>query len=530
LTGIADPTAQRKQAQSAFGGIAAIARSKNCGVLDPNRFGKVSRQCPRPIIVQGNPLAFAANKPKPPPFMSASLKAPRLFVAFLMAFVSSTLLAQEFKAGVGRADITPNGPIRLAGYASRDKPSTGVYQHIFSKALALQDSTGAVTLIIAADTIGAPRSFNDKLAARLQEELKIPRERFVFACSHSHSTPVVDGGLTDMYGLQGEDAKTVAAYAVFFMQQSVEAAKAALKDLETATLSFGRSEAFFAGNRRQFGLNGVGFGYNPNGLVDRDVPVLRVARADGSIKAVLFGYACHCTTLGPNYEVGPDWAGFAAQAIETTFPGSTALFITGCGADANPYPRGSMFYKNAHGLELAGAVSRALSEPMIPVTGSISAAFDRVDLPLGKLPDKSYYEAKLLEKPLPTKRYAQRFLDMLARGESLPQSYSAPVQVFRFGDAFTFIAMSGEVVADYSYRLKRELPGERLWNAGYCNDVFAYVPSMRILTEGGYEADANLIYYGLPTRFAPAIENTLVAKILELVKKTGGKIPENSKP
>ena len=74
----------------------------------------------------------------------------------------------------------------------------------------------------------------------------------------------------------------------------------------------------FAGNRRQFGLNGVGFGYNPNGLVDRDVPVLRVARPDGSIKAVLFGYACHCTTLGPNYEIGPDWAGFAAQAIEST--------------------------------------------------------------------------------------------------------------------------------------------------------------------------------------------------------------------
>ena len=457
--------------------------------------------------------------------MPASLTPLRFFFALLMAFVSPALAAQEFKAGVGRADITPSGPIRLAGYASRNKPSEGVYQHLFSKALALQDSSGAVTLIITADTIGTPRAFNDKLAARLDEELKIPRDRFVFACSHSHSTPVIQNGLTDMYGLEGEEAKTVEAYTAFFLEQSVEAAKAALKDMESSTLSFGRSEAFFAGNRRQFGLKGVEFGYNPNGLVDRDVPVLRVTRADGSIKAVLFGYACHCTTLGANYEIGPDWAGFAAQAIETTFPGSTALFITGCGADANPYPRGTMMLSNGHGLQLAGAVSRALNEPMIPVTGPIAAAFDRVDLPLDKLPDKSYYEAKLLEKPLPTKRYAQRFLDMLARGESLPQSYSAPVQVFRFGEAFTLIAMSGEVVADYSYRLKRELPGERLWNAGYCNDVFAYVPSMRILTEGGYEADASLIYYGLPTRFAPTMENTLIAKVLELVRKTGGKTP-----
>jgi neutral ceramidase len=457
--------------------------------------------------------------------MPAPLKALRFLLTLFTAFVSSTLLAQEFQAGVGRADITPAGPIRLAGYAGRNKPSEGVYQHIFSKALALTDSSGAVTLVITADTIGTPRSFNDKLARRLEEELKIPRERFVFACSHSHSTPVIQNGLTDMYGLEGEEEKTVESYTAFFLQQSVEAAKAALKDMESATLSFGRSEAFFAGNRRQFGLKGVEFGYNPNGLVDRDVPVLRVARADGSIKAVLFGYACHCTTLGPNYEIGPDWAGFAAHAIETTFPGSTALFITGCGADANPYPRGTMMLSNGHGLQLAGAVSRALSEPMIPVTGPISAVFDRVDLPLDKLPDKSYYEARLLEKPLPTQRYAQRFLDMLARGESLPQSYSAPVQVFRFGDAFTLIALSGEVVADYSYRLKRELPGERLWNAGYCNDVFAYVPSMRILTEGGYEADSSLIYYGLPTRFAPTMENTLVAKVLELVKKAGGNVP-----
>jgi len=456
--------------------------------------------------------------------MPASLKTLRFFIVLLLVSVSSALLGQEFKAGVGRADITPAGPIRLAGYAGRNKPSDGVYLPIFSKALALQDSSGAVTLIITADTIGTPRSFNDKLAALLEEELKIPRDRFVFACSHSHSTPVIQNGLTDMYGLDGEDEKTVEAYTAFFIQQSVEAAKAAVKDLEAASLSFGRSEAFFAGNRRQFGLNGVGFGYNPNGLVDRDVPVLRVARADGSIKAVLFGYACHCTTLGPNYEIGPDWAGFAAKAIETTFPGSTALFITGCGADANPYPRGSMMLSNAHGLQLAGAVSRALSEPMIPVTGPISAAFDRVDLPLDKIPDKSYYEAKLLEKAPPTKRYAQRFLDMLARGESLPQSYSAPLQVFRFGDAFTLIALSGEVVADYSYRLKRELPAERLWNAGYCNDVFAYVPSMRILTEGGYEADASIIYYGLPIRFAPTMENTLIAKVLELVRKTGGKV------
>lgn len=452
---------------------------------------------------------------------------PHILVILLATAIS--LHAQGFKAGVGRADITPKEPVRLGGYASRTKPTSKVDAPIFAKALAIQDASGATTLILTADTIGTPRTFNDELAMRLEQELKIDRAHFLFCCSHSHSTPVIHGGLTDMYGLSDDEAKATERYTRFFLDQSVEAAKAAVKDLESVALSFGRSEAFFVGNRRQFGPKGVGFGINPNGLVDRDVPVLRAVREDRSTKAILFGYACHNTTPGPNDEVSGDWAGYAQAELEHTYAGATALFITGCGADANPNPRGSLALARAHGLQLAGAVARALSEPMLNVNGPISAAFDRVDLPVDKTPDKAYYEAKLQEKALATQRYAQRFLDRIARGEALATSYPAPVQVLRFGNSLTLIALSGEVVADYSYRIKRELPEERLWNAGYCNDIFAYVPSMRILTEGGYESDASIIYYGLPTRFAPAIEDTLINRVLELVKRTGGIVPVQTK-
>ena len=450
----------------------------------------------------------------------------RCLPALLLILVTAAVQAEGFKVGVGRADITPTEPVRLGGYASRDKPTSTIDQHLFAKALAIQDASGTTTLIITADTIGTPRLFNDQLATQVEQELKIDRAHFVFACSHDHSSPVIQGGLVDMYALNPDEQKASENYTHFFLNQSLEAAKAAVKDLEPAALSFGRSEAFFVGNRRQFGLKGVQFGINPHGLVDRDVPVLRVMREDRSIKAILFGYACHNTTPGPNDEVTGDWAGYAQEDIERAYPGTTALFITGCGADANPNPRGSLALARAHGLQLAGAVARALSEPMTAVSGPISAAFDRVNLPIDKTPEKSYYEARLLEKAPATQRYAQRFLDMIARGEPLATSYPAPVQVLRFGNTLTFIALSGEVVADYSSRLKRELPGERLWNAAYCNDIFAYVPSMRILTEGGYEADASLIYYGIPTRFAPTVEDTLVHKVLDLVKQTSGTIPD----
>jgi hypothetical protein len=428
--------------------------------------------------------------------------------------------AQDFKAGVAHADITPEGPIRLAGYASRNKPSERVDQHIFVKCLALEDSSGARTLIVTADTIGTPRWFNDELAARIERELKIPRERFLFACSHSHNTPIVHGCLTTMYGLDAKESADVEAYTKMFLQRSFDVADAALKNLQPAKLSFGRGQAGFAANRRQFGPKGVGFGVNPNGAVDHDVPVLRIVGKEGAIQAMIFGYACHCTTPGATYEVSGDWAGHAQANLEQTYPGATAFFITGCGADANPEPRpsGTMAFARAHGLQLAGAVARVLSEPMRPVSGPIRAAFARADLPLEKTPDREYYEAKLKEKAPATQRYAQHHLDLLAKGEKLITSYSAPFQVLRFGDAFTLIGISGETCVDYSLRLKRELPDERLWVAGYCNDIFAYLPSMRILVEGGYEADFNLIYYGFPTRFAPAVEDTVVKAIHDLLK------------
>ncbi|MGB8169451.1 MAG: neutral/alkaline non-lysosomal ceramidase N-terminal domain-containing protein [Chthoniobacteraceae bacterium] len=434
--------------------------------------------------------------------------------------------AQEFKAGVGRADITPQEPVWLGGYEGRRTPSIGIEQRINVKALALQDTTGATTLIVTADTIGTPRSFTEAVAEQVEKELHVPRDRFLLASSHSHATPVMPPALIDMYPLDAEQRAALDRYAEFFKAQALAAARTAIADLQPARLQFSRGEAGFAVNRRAFGPKGVGFGVNPTGLVDHEVPVLRVLGEKDALKAVVLGYACHCTTLGPDtMKVCGDWATYAQDYLEEAYPGATAFFITGCGADANPNPRTGVPFARQHGLELAGSVARALKEPPINIGGPITTAFERVDLPISTPPTKEEFTAKLTDKRGAVQRHAQRHIAMLERGEKLMSSYPCPVQILRFGQDLTLIALGGEVVVDYAYRLRRELPTERLWVAAYCNDVFAYVPSMRILTEGGYEADFNLIYYGLPARFAPEVEDTLVKKVIELTKRTGAPIP-----
>ena len=89
--------------------------------------------------------------------------------------------------------------------------------------------------------------------------------------------------------------------------------------------------------------------------------------------------------------------------------------------------------------------------------------------------------------------------------------------MWKLGDQLLWVALGGEVVVDYSRRLKKELAGPRaVWISAYANDVMAYIPSLRVLKEGGYEGDTSMIYYGMPTKWGAPIEEKIIAKVHEL--------------
>ena len=113
-------------------------------------------------------------------------------------------------------------------------------------------------------------------------------------------------------------------------------------------------------------------------------------------------------------------------------------------------------------------------------------------------------------------------LDILERDGKLPDRYPYPVQVWQFGTGITWIILGGEVVVDYSLRFKKQYGWDNVWVAGYSNDVFAYIPSVRILKEGGYEGASAMLGYGQPGPFAEPIEEVIAGKVDELVRRTGG--------
>jgi neutral ceramidase len=430
----------------------------------------------------------------------------------------------EWRVGLARVKITPAQPIFLAGYASRNKPFERVETDLFVKALALEDRDGKQAILVTSDLIGLPAGVAEPICERLHKQVGLARAQILLNSSHIHTGPELSLSDTPSEGRSPGDAQRTVHYTKQLQDKIVEVAVQALAHLEPAKLAWGNGVVNFVMNRREFTPRGVILGVNARGTADRSVPVLRVDTPDGKLRAVLFGTACHNTTLtDKDYMVCGDYAGYAQAYVEKEHGSAEALFMIGCAGDANPYPRGSLELARGHGEMLGKEVCRVLQTRLQPAHGPLQVAFDRVDLPLQAPPSHAELE-KLAAKNqgIPT-WVAKQMLARLERGEKLPTHYACPLAVWQFGADLTLVGLSGEVVVDYVGLLEKALGPNRLWLAAYCNDVFGYLPSARVLREGGYETRG--LYSGGIGYFDPAAEGMLVAKVTELAKKAGRRLP-----
>jgi hypothetical protein len=425
--------------------------------------------------------------------------------------------------GVAAVDITPDYPVRLVGYESRKTESDGIASRLKAKALAIGDDSdpgGGAAVLVAVDNCAVGANVTDEVAARLKNKVGLKRERFVVCSTHTHCGPALKSELNFIFGgpLAAQEKAHIDRYTSELTDALEKVALAALAARTPGNLAWGQGQLGFAANRRVL-KNGrwTGFGVNPNGPVDPSMPVLRATAASGKVVAVLFGYACHCTTLGGDFnKICGDWAGFACEAIEEQSPGATAIAIIGCGADANPEPRRGLEDAKQHGSAVAREVHRLLKSTLTPLPGHISARFRAFELPLEPPPARAILEERS-KRPGAGGYFARTLIERLDRHEALSTKVPYSVQTWCFGDEMALVFLAGEVVVDYALRLKWEIDRNRLWVAAYSNDVPCYVASRRILSEGGYEADASMIYYGHPARLAPATEDLIIQAVHDLL-------------
>lgn len=441
------------------------------------------------------------------------------FLCLLAAFAAADPQpAADWRAGLASVVVTPEEPVWMAGYGARDKPAEGKLTDLFAKALALEDTAGRRLVIVTTDLIGIPRAMRDDVVARLAKSHNLSPEAILLNCSHTHCGPVVRAGKSSIYDLSDEEWKKLDAYIPRLHDKLTQVVASALDNLAPATLAYSHARCGFAMNRRLPTPGGYQNSPFPDGPVDHAVPVLRVTGADGKLHGILFGYACHNTTLSFNQFCG-DYAGFAQQYLEEAHPGVTAMFLMGCGGDQNPYPRSTVELCRQHGRSLATAVEAALLPAPKPVHGPLSLAYEDVTLEFAPPPTKEELERQQQSANKFERLHATRLLEQIAEQGSLRTTYPLPLQAIQFGQDLTIVALAGETVVDYSLRLKQELTGNPLWVAGYSNDVFGYVPSLRVLKEGGYEGVGAMTYTLLPGAFAPDVEERIVTAAHRLVKQ-----------
>ncbi len=444
-------------------------------------------------------------------------------VLFFAVAVCSAARAGEapgaWKAGIATTVITPEQSMWMAGYAARTKPSEGKVHDLHAKALALEDAEGTRLVLVTADLIGFPREFRDRMEKAVAERYKLAPASLLLNASHTHSGPELRAWrATQMSDLPPEQVELGKQYSEVLHGKLVDLVGRALEAGAPAQLSYVHARAGFAMNRRQ--RTGGGYTISPNaeGPVDHEVPVLVVKGSDGKLRTLVFGYACHNTTLD-GYEFCGDYAGFAQQYVEETHPGTTAFFVIGCGGDQNPTPRRTMEWARQHGRALANAVEAALVAKPRPVQGPLRVALEEVTLEMAQ-PNVEELKRQASSPEKYQKWHAERVLADLEKNGRVETTYPYPVHVAQFGGDLTLIALAGEVVVDYSLRLKAELAGAPVWVAGYSNDVFGYVPSERVVHEGGYEAAGAILYYGtMATPFLPSVEKLIVGKVHEMVQK-----------
>jgi neutral ceramidase len=439
----------------------------------------------------------------------------------LLAFIVFAAPADnDWKAGLASVKITPDDPVQMSGYASRTRPFERVNDDLYAKALALEDGQGHRGVIITSDLIGFGAAIAEPICERIAARTGLKREQILLNSIHTHSAPTLSLDESARENYPAEDARRTAAYTRGLQDKIVDLVVRALEKLEPARLSWGTGVAGFVMNRREPTPRGVILGFNPRGHVDRSVPVLRVDGADGKLRAVLFGCACHNTTLTEkNMLLSGDYGGYAQRQVEELHPGVLALMMLGCAGDANPHPRGTVEIAREHGSSLGREVSRVLGLKLLPVRGPLKTLVEKVNLPLQEAPPREDLERLAKSGPGEKRGVYKGILALLDKGEKAPSTYPAPVALWQFGEDLTLVGLSGEVVVDYVTFLEKALGPLNLWVAAYCNDVFGYLPSARVLEEGGYETRG--IYYGGPGIFAPAAQDEVVKAVRGLADRAG---------
>jgi len=201
------------------------------------------------------------------------------------------------------------------------------------------------------------------------------------------------------------------------------------------------------------------------------------------------------------------------------------MFVAGCGADQNPIPRRNLELAVGYGKQLAKSVEEALRGSLKVIDGPIRTGYEEIALAFAPLPAKEQIERDTGSSDFYIASRAKHLITTIESQGRLDPTYPYPIEVWRLGE-LTWVFLGGEVTVDYSLRIKRNLGSSHTWVSAYCNDVMAYIPSLRVLKEGGYEGGGAMVYYGQPAAWSDLVEEAITAAVARRIQAAGPQAQE----
>lgn len=309
----------------------------------------------------------------------------------------------------------------------------------------------------------------------------IPAENVLIAATHTHAAPMTDDAKPALGSPDDDYVRT--------LTDTIRREAALLLDPENrepVTLETSYEYADHSVNRRRrFPLyfsdgrltrNAVIVAPDPSGPTDETVAIATLRGATGQPVAVLWNYACHPVGFPNPRTISAHFPGTVRRRIrEHTGEDTAVLFFQGFSGDTRPRIRVQ-----------ATTPANRLRQILF---GYGSGSFREADLR-----DWSESLASLVVRNLATS-HPRITPDVLASKHFVdgnefagPTDLDVAFQLISLGPEFSIVAISAELVHEYARYVRSLIPGRVTMCVG-CTDVpLGYIPTSRMLQEGGYEA------------------------------------------
>jgi hypothetical protein len=417
-------------------------------------------------------------------------------------------VTELLQLAAGSIDITPQRPIPLAGWQDRVEPFDRVADSLEINGILLRDGdVSALVLSIDALYVG------NRLLRSIERQLERSGldDCLIFAAaSHTHYAPTLDATKPVLGPLDEQYVAYVEERTSAFVERLVNCAA------EGARLCYGVGSAAHAVNRRRLGWHLMGglprrtvaMRANPSGPNDQTIHVVRLDGEDGQPLAILWSYACHPVAFPRSLEVSAEFPGVVRGALRAQFGSDLpVLFLQGFSGDLRPpafipagrHPkrriadllRGSRLgrFSEFGYAQWSGTLARLVSGVASGELAGLAPAVHHaiVTVPLGRLIEGGHEHGELT------------------------------ISRLELSDSLQLLGLSAEVVVEYGTSVARVFPQIRSIPVGCVGDVYGYLPTRRMVREGGYEAEEFFEPFGLKGRFRISAEQAVTDAMQELV-------------